>query len=468
MTTTLSTSNPFVVSFYEKHNLDFESINIIFVKLMEEMFNGFDKSINSSNIQKLFEGLHRIENKISHLSNDFSNKLLQTRNDYIQDMKTCLTLSNVEHIIPIIRETNSSLVDKLSIIINDISPKCNEYIKKEIQIHFQELQNSLLKDTNRLLSSSLNKKDFDDFFLNFNNMITQYNNNLCSFISSTESRIGGQVNDVKDMMREKDFSHIGKNLQDLLVKFENSTEKGAISENILYNILLSKYKSAEIVYVGDKKETGDIIFQQKGKPKILIENKDHESHNVPKADVSKFIRDCDIQNCCGIMLAQHRGITNKNDFELQFNNGNVLLYVHKVKFDIEKISMAIDIVENFKIKMDEMNISHSDIVINKDIMNDINNEFMYFVNQKSNLLKYVKDIGEKINELRMPQLEHFLGKRFALSTKQMSSSVCEFCKEPVKKSLKQHYRYCQVKKNMEALSVNTESCTNEDDDEEDE
>ena len=434
---------------------------------MEEMINNIDQSVNSSNIKKLFEGISRIENQITNLTNDISNKLLQTRNEYIQDMKTCLTINNVEHIVPIIRETNSSLIDKLSIIVNDISPKCNEYMKKEMQFHFQEVQNSLLKDTNKLLSSSLNKKDFDDFFMNFNNMITQYNTNLCSFISSTESRLGVQVNDVKDIMIEKDISHIGKKLQDLLVKFENSTEKGAMSENILYNILLSKYKSADIVYVGDKKETGDILFQQKGKPKILIENKDHEYQNVPKADVSKFIRDCDVQNCCGIMFAQHRGITNKGDFELQFNNGNILLYVHKVKFDIEKMSMAIDIIENFKMKMDELNISQSDIIINKDVMSDINQEFIYFVNQKTNLLKYVKDIGEKINELRMPHLEHFLGKRYALSTKQFQSSVCEFCKEPVKKSLKQHYRYCQAKKNIETLAVPAETIINEEEDEDD-
>jgi hypothetical protein len=434
---------------------------------MEEMFNGLDKSINSSNIQKLFEGLHRIENKISHLSSDISNKLLQTRNDYIQDMKNCLTISNVEHIIPIIRETNSSLIDKLSIIINDVSPKCNEFNKKELTFHFQELQNSLLKDTNKLLSSSLNKKDIDDFFMNFNTMISQYNTNLCSFISSTESRLGGQVNDVKDILSDSNFSNMGKKLDDLFIKFENSNEKGAMSENLLYNILLSKFKSAEITYVGDKKETGDFIFQQRGKPKILIENKDHEHQNVPKADVAKFIRDCDIQNCCGIMLAQHRGITNKGDFELHHNNGNVLLFVHKVKFDIDKISMAIDIVENLKMKMDELHLTNSDFVIQKDVMDDINIEFTHFVNQKTNLLKFVKDFVEKINELKMPQLELFLGKRYTHTSKLLHATVCEFCNEPVKKSLKQHYRYCKVKKNSSTLTINTESVSGDDEDDED-
>ena len=87
------------------------------------------------------------------------------------------------------------------------------------------------------------------------------------------------------------------------------------------------------------KEKGDILFMRQGKPKILIENKDHDSCNVPKHDVEKFIRDCDIQNCCGIMLAQNTGITHKKNFEIQVNNGNVLLYVTNVNFDVDKTNL---------------------------------------------------------------------------------------------------------------------------------
>ena len=91
---------------------------------------------------------------------------------------------------------------------------------------------------------------------------------------------------------------------DMLKKFEKGSGKGNVSENVLYNILLSLFPCAQIDYVGNElKETGDIILIRNNKPKILIENKDHDACNVPKHDVDKFIRDCEIQHCCGIMFS---------------------------------------------------------------------------------------------------------------------------------------------------------------------
>jgi hypothetical protein len=199
----------------------------------------------------------------------------------------------------------------------------------------------------------------------------------------------------------------------------------------------------------EQKETGDIILIRSNKPKILIENKDHTSTNVPKNEVDKFIRDCEIQNCSGIMLAQHRGISNKQNFELQLNNGNVLLYVHEVGFDKDKIKMAIEIVEQFKMKIDDNFDNDADCVIDKEVLNEINREFMNYVVQKGGLLKVLKDYNEKmgaiINELRFPSLERFLSTKFATSSVQ-SENICKYCEVHVPKSLSQHYRYCKAKK----------------------
>ena len=184
----------------------------------------------------------------------------------------------------------------------------------------------------------------------------------------------------------------------------------------------------------------------------MIENKDHDSKNVPKHEVDKFIRDCEIQNCCGIMFAQHRGITNKQNFEIQINNGNVLLYVHEVNFDVDKIKTAIEIVESFKIKLDEVVVKEDGCIIEKDVLEDINKEFILYTNQKYTLLKLVKDFNEKMNasiqELKMPNLEKYLSSRFAFSSNQ-TDNVCKYCEKFIPKSLSQHYRYCSAKKDFE-------------------
>jgi hypothetical protein len=244
------------------------------------------------------------------------------------------------------------------------------------------------------------------------------------------------------------------NMTDILKKFENAASKGAISENITYNILLSLFPCAQIELVSEQKETGDIMLVRNNKPKILIENKDHDSKNVTKQEVDKFIRDCEIQNCSGIMFAQHRGISNKKNFELQIHGGNVLLYVHEVNFDHEKIQIAIEIVESFKIKLDELNMStNEDCTIGKEVLEEINKEYINYVNQKNSMTKLIKDFSDKmilsINELKLPSLEKYLSTRFATSSIQ-SDNICKYCEKLVAKSLLQHYRYCSAKKEIES------------------
>ena len=357
-TTVLSTSNHEIISFYEKNNFDFESMNLLFVDILKQLMSNMDDSFNASISNKLFERISLLHNKIESISSVIDLKMNENRKDYIQDLKLILTSNNVEQITPLIRETNNALLDKTSIILNDLIPKNNETMRKDIQFHFKELQKSLSEETIKLLSSSLDKKGVDDFLNNIQNVISQSNNSLITFVSSSETRVGNRIgetdtkiNELKDILRENNFSQLQKSVNDVLNKFDYGIGKGTMSEQLLYNLLIQHYTCAEIEYVADKKETGDILFTQKNRPKILIENKDHQSANVPKHEVDKFIRDCDIQNCCGIMLAQHRGISNKENFEIQINNGNIILYLHEVKFNIDKISMAIDVVENFKMKL---------------------------------------------------------------------------------------------------------------------
>jgi hypothetical protein len=45
-------------------------------------------------------------------------------------------------------------------------------------------------------------------------------------------------------------------------------------------------------------------------------------------------------------------------------------------FDVEKIKTAIEIVENFKIKLDEVIVKEDGCIIEKDMLEDINKEFI--------------------------------------------------------------------------------------------
>ena len=469
----ITINNKELFEFYQKYNLDFENMNLTFMNILKKLITNMDTSLNANLASKLLENVSLLTSKVETIGNDISKfqseissllgvRFSEYRKEYIDDLKMILTSNNVEYIQPLIKETNSSLLDKTSNLINELIPKNQEVLSKDINANFKILQSSISLETSKLLNSSLDKKTIDDFLQNIYSTLGQTHSTLTTLISSSENRMetklsdnDKKLNDIKQIFSENNSSQqiLHNSVHEMLKKFEKGSGKGNISEHVLYNILLSLFPCAQLDHVGnEQKETGDIMLIRNNKPKILIENKDHDSKNVPKLEVEKFIRDCEIQNCCGIMFAQHRGITNKQNFEIQINNGNVLLYVHEVNFDVEKIKTSIEIIENFKIKLDEVIIKEDGCIIEKDVLEDINKEFINYANQKYILLKLVKDFNEKmnssINELKMPNLEKYLSSRFAFSSNQ-TDNLCKYCEKFVPKSLLQHYRYCSAKKDFD-------------------
>jgi hypothetical protein len=407
----------------------------------------------------LLSKISNIEQTITKQQTDFFTKINDYKKDYLNDIKLILLSNNIEHVAPLIKETNNNLIDKTTLVINELIPKNQTNITKDIDSHFKLLQSQLSNETNKLLSCTINHKTIDDFITNSNNSMNQTLNTLTNIITSTESRLqtnltsnSSKIDEIQLLFNDNKNSNskLQFSVTEMLKKFEKGSGKGNVSENVVYNILLSLFPCAQIDYVGNEiKETGDIILVRNNKPKILIENKDHDSCNVPKQDIDKFIRDCEIQKCCGIMFAQNRGIANKENFEIQINNGNILLYVHNVKFDSDKIKTSIEIVEQFKIKFDEINIDNDICTIDTSTLEEINKEFNSYTTQKHSLLKLVKEFTDKINssiaELKMPNLEQFLSKHYATSSNQ-GENVCKYCEKFVPKSLSQHYRYCSDKK----------------------
>jgi hypothetical protein len=476
--------NKEVFDFYKNTNLDFEHVNILFVDILKKLTLDLDSSLNNNLAAKLLEKFSLLDSKVENISasvtkyqNDlatiFSSKLSEYRKEYVNDLKMILSSNNADCIAPLIRETNSNLLDKTSLMINELIPKNQDKLSNDINLHLKLFQTSMITETSKLMSSSLDKKTIEDFLKNVNQSMGQSQQTLTNLISSTESRIQSQlveterkINDIKEIstLNNSSQSALQANVTDILKKFENGSSKGSISENITYNILLSLFPCGQIEHVSDQKETGDIILIRNNKPKILIENKDHDTKNVTKQEVEKFIRDCEIQNCCGIMLAQHRGISNKQNFELQVHHGNVLLYVHEANFDQDKIKTAIEIVENFKMKLDELNInSNEECSIPKEILEDINKEFTNYATQKNNMTKLLKDFTEKmflsLGDLKMPGLEKYLSTKFAFSSIQ-TENICKYCEKHVAKSMSQHYRYCAAKKEFDSqneIVVNTSS-----------
>ena len=455
----LSINNQEVFQFYKKHSLDFESMNILFYNVLKKIVVNMDQSLNSSLANRILEEIHGLNHKIINIEKDISNILVskfnENRKEYMSDIRLLLTSNNVDYIAPLIEKTNGHFIDKTSLIINELIPKNNENLTKTIDANLKILKSNMMEETSKILNTN-----FDC------NKIEMYMQNIHNAIKSSETNIEKQIQE------ENEYN---KKLGEFLKKYDNNNakSKGTFSENRVYNILLDLFPNAEIDNVSKSKETGDIMIVRSGKPTILIENKDHEMSNIPKNDVDKFIRDCNTQNCCGIMLAQNRGIANKNNFEIQLNNKNVLLYVHNVNFDEEKIKLAIDVVDNLKTQLDENDNLSDEYNIDIDTLTNINKEYLEFIEKKSNVQRTIKDFSDKMtlmmNELKFPSLGQFLSAKFAFSSKlpittstfaysnndndtNKPKNNCPHCGNTIKKSLNQHLRYCPIKNNTSSVN----------------
>jgi hypothetical protein len=243
---------------------------------------------------------------------------------------------------------------------------------------------------------------------------------------------------------------------------ENSSSKGKLSENILFNVLHSIAPTAQIENVGNVKETGDIIMKRRDKPVILFENKNYDK-NVVQDEVRKFLRDIEYQNCSGIMLAQHYGIANKNNFEIEIHNNNILVYLHKVEYDADKIKAAIGIIDYFKEALGDVETGNGELInINKETLDEINKEYQNFINNKLIHIKTIKDFQQKliaqVDDIKIPALDHYLSKLYASSASK--ENICDFCGYVAKnvRALTAHHRGCAQKKQRD--NERTERATN--------
>ena len=195
------------------------------------------------------------------------------------------------------------------------------------------------------------------------------------------------------------------------------------------------------------------MLSRKDKPRILIENKNWDK-NVVQEEVKKFLHDVDQQDCCGLFLAQNYGIANKEDFEINIHNGNVLVYVHQAKNDSEKIKIAISIIDHLKYRLDLIHEKTDVDVISKERLDNINLEFQSFVTQKLAMIKHVKDFQTKlvkmIDDVKLPSLEEHLSTKYATSSSKYVCQYCETFQAKNQQALSAHHRGCLKKKQIES------------------
>ncbi len=459
-------------NFFKEHpDMDIDNMVERFIDIMEVLNEKMSKTMNNSVVVDILDKLNIMGTKMNKIEegmgrmntdihNNFEIKMNELKKDYIEELKMVMTCNVSDKIAPLLKEQNSVLFNKTTSIINEIIPKNEELVLKSMNKMVDEFQLKIKEDSEECLTNVVDRETFEKSLLNLNTgftkMIETSQKLLNSSLSTTEQRLENKMDKIsKDTcLGNQTTNSLNTSISDLLKKFENSNRKGAISENLTFSVLSDLYPSAEIENVGQTKETGDLMLMRHNKPTILVENK-YWTRPVTQGEVVKFIRDTEIQNCCGLFLSQNARITVKENFEIDIHNGNILIYCHDVNNDPDKIKLAIEILDNLKETWDEL---HEDDVSNvsgitKEMMEVINSEYQNFRTSKLSLIKMAKEFNKnilkEIDDIKIPTLDDYLTKMFAFSCN--NKFECEYCGfvGKNKQSKSAHMRACQVRKQKE-------------------
>jgi len=233
----------------------------------------------------------------------------------------------------------------------------------------------------------------------------------------------------------------------------------------LCSVLNGLYSTAEITNTTGQKASGDFIMKRVDKPDIMIENKEY-NYNIPKEEISKFLRDIESLNMSGIFISQHSGIAFKSNFQIDINNGNVLIYIQHCDYDPEKIRLAVDIIENLTLKLKDIDVNDENNHITKDILDNINDDYRSFITTKDSLHTILRDFTKKMNtqieELNMPNLDRYLEPKYAyVKDRIFYCDICNNFEGKSRQSLSAHKRAC--KKRTETSSTIQEQNIQDDD-----
>jgi hypothetical protein len=418
-----------------------------------------------SNIATIHESLSKINSEVlSTMTLQFVN----LKKEYIEDVKQIITnnsLTTYEKIDSLVDKNTGHLLDKTTLILNDILPKNQEQLNRQISDNLRQFHQMITQETNQLAKSMNQEGSLTDFITSFdqkyNAVMQNIQQPLYTFFTASEERINKNIDTLKESSSQ---SLVSKNkvlddLGEFLGKYKGSSNKGKFGEQNLHSILNTIYSNAEIINTSGTKASGDFIMKRIDKPSILFENKDYD-YNIPKDEIAKFIRDVDTQNIHGIFSSQYSGIAFKQNFQIDINKGNVLVYIQHCEYSLDKIRIAVDIIDSLAVKLQDLNMDEDGNTISKEILDEINLEYQGFITQKETMTTLLKDFTKKMNtqieDIRLPCLDKYLSQKYAyVKANNFTCDICNVFSASTKQSIAAHKRSCSKKSKPENTIVST-------------
>jgi hypothetical protein len=349
-------------------------------------------------------------------------------------LKTNLIYNKLDDIKNVLSNHTSELnslsinISNFNIMINDKLENIKDITNNELKGTFYDFQTQLLKENN-------NSNELKGIFENFKDRIEIINSqkfndlNICIKDSFERSLSSHEMNNK--------ICIIEKNLSNLNVS--NSAKKGQVAETVLFNILSETFSDTEITDTSHIPNSGDIQMIKDNKPNILIDSKNFGNNTVPKRDLDKFYSDIQQNNCSGILCNAFGGIANKQHFEIDIVDKNILVFIHSHQFDPTLFKLATNIIYNMHQELREKQTDS--IFLDQRLYQNIKIEYNYYIQTFRHHLDIIKSNVNSLSQLSFSLLDNFF-KRKATTNIELKQFSCHICSSQLstEKILKTHLK----------------------------
>ena len=456
----ITINNKRIFEFYQKNpNINFEAMNLIFLDLIQNINTDMSSAMQNTIIGEILSSVKDLKTAVSSLDNAFMGKIREINKEFVGSIKLFIEGSSSDNTKTYISELTKNTELFVGRITNEL-PKNNNEINNKMKDILQLFHETLIKDIKSFVgSSSQNENTLKDYLSGLDSKIQNLQQPIYNFITANQETITSSLTSLREsnLIAQSDQSKVIEDLGDFLNKYStNSAYKGRVSENKLEKVLNKLYPMDEIILSKALKESGDFIIKRNNKLPILIENKNYEA-NVNLDEIAKFYRDVNAQKCSGIFISQTSGIVGRSDYQIEINDGNVLVFLHNVDYSESKIKNAVDIIDHLSVTLLEIskNTSIEGVTISKEELDKFNNDYKAFLNQKDIIIFNIKEAQKKlignIEDLNLPNLSKYLFTIY--SSEQKQEYKCDICGEVFSKkaSLASHKKI-HTKKEVKNIS----------------
>lgn len=454
-----------ICAFYKAHPfININSINRLCIELLNTVIGKGD-AISTNNFNHLISEMTANKNamlllqdtvnsmKTENLTSIIS-ELNEIKEEYLHELKTLVISETTDKISMIMEANNANLLNKTVDVIRNVIPNINAKQYDDINRSLYSFQKTISSDTQNLLKSvdtQALKEYMNNFEIKSSLMLQNIQQPIISFISSSEERINKNVTAIKENITNAEDKHISfvNNVTSMLDNYKQKQHLSHRSNNHFISFLTKSFRNADISSKLFGLDNATTIMKRITKPTILIQNYELDT-NIHTDDINSFMNTISDENTCGILISQYSGVSNKNDFQIEFHDNNVVIFIHNADYSNTKIEAAVNIIDHLYFKLHQFNKTgiNDDFTIPKDILELINNEYQMFISQKNAVIDVLKESQKKVmaqlDEIKFPSLDKYLSSKYSAPIVKQGLK-CDICK-------------CYSANNLKALAAHKRGC----------